>query len=170
MLYQNAIYAAGGKNVTPMSLAKGYAKAKQSAMFWVFKDIYEQGIKSADIQLVERMDPTAMFDKNFGKSSSRSKLKDLADLSYAYDFRRTMELEAALEMFWGMMYNKYIPQAGSSEDIAYADAWETDDRGILKLKDGIDPTYDYKKVEHEYKRGETFESIAKRYNIYVDIV
>jgi len=170
MLYQNAIYAAGGKNVTPMSLAKGYAKAKQSAMFWVFKDVYEQGIKSADIQLVERMDPTAMFGKNFGKSSSRSKLKDLADLTYAYDFRRTMELEAALEMFWGMMYNKYIPQAGSSEDIAYADAWETDDRGILKLKDGIDPTYDYKKVEHEYKLGDTFENIAKRYNITAEQV
>jgi hypothetical protein len=170
MLYQNAIYAAGGKNVTPLSLAKGYAKAKQSAMYWVFKDVYEQGIKSADIQLVERMDPTAMFDKNFGKSSSRSKLKDLADLSYAYDFRRTMELEAALEMFWGMMYNKYIPQAGSSEDIAYADAWETDDRGILKLKDGIDPTYNYKKVEHEYKRGDTFENIGKRYNITADEV
>jgi hypothetical protein len=111
------------------------------------------------------MDPTAMFDKNFGKASSRSKLKDLADLTYAYDFRRTMELEASLEMFWGMMYNKYIPQAGSSEDIAYADAWETDDKGILKLKEGIDPAYDYKKVDHEYKRGDTFESIAERYNI-----
>jgi len=170
MLYQNAIYASGGKNVTPLSLAKGYAKAKQSAMYWVFKDIYEQGIKSADIQLIERMDPTAMFGKNFGKSSSRSKLKDLADLTYAYDFRRTMELEAAMEMFWGIMYNKYIPQAGSSEDITYADAWETDDKGILKLKDGIDPAYDYKKVDHEYKFGDTFESIGKRYNITAEQV
>lgn len=170
MLYQNAIYAAGGKNVTPASLAKGYAKAKQSAMYWVFKDIYEQGVKSADIQLIERMDPTSMFGKNFGKSSSRSKLKDLADLSYAYDFRRTMELEAALEIFWGMMYNKYIPQAGSSEDISYANAWETDDKGFLKLKDGIDPTYNYKKVEHDYKLGDTFESIGKKYNITGDEV
>jgi hypothetical protein len=165
MLYQNAVYAAGGKNVTPTSLAKGYAKAKQSAMYWVFKDVYEQGVKSPDVQLIERMDPTAMFEKNFGKSSSRSKLKDLADLTYAYDFRRTMELEAALEIFWGIMYNKYIPQAGSAEDISYAEAWETDDKGILKLKDGIDPAYDYKKVEHEYKLGDTFDNIAKRYNI-----
>lgn len=170
MLYQNAIYAAGGKNVTPASLAKGYVKAKQSAIYWVFRDIYNQGIKSADIQLIERMDPTAMFGKNFGKSSSRSKLKDLADLTYAYDFRRTMELEASLEIFWGIMYNKYIPQAGSSENIAYADAWETDDKGILKLKEGIDPAYDYKKVDHEYKLGDTFESIGKRYNITAEQV
>ena len=165
-LYQNSILAAGGRFVTPVSLAKGKLKAKQSATYWVFKDVYEKGIKTPDIQLVERFDPALRTHEEFGKSSSRSVFKDLSDMTYAFDFRRTMELEASMELFWGVMYNKYVDQNG--ESIPYAEAWTSDEDGKLILKEGIDPNYSFDEVFHSFKLGETLESIAKKYNISVE--
>lgn len=168
MLYQNAIYAAGGKNITIASLAKGKLKAKESAMYWVFKDAYAKGMKTQDIQLIERFDIALRTEKDFGKSSSRSIAKDLSDMTYMFDFRRTMELEASMELFWGAMYNKYIDQVqedGTPTSIPYADAWTTDSNGVLQLKEGIDPNYGFREVIHTYAQGETLSEIAKRYNI-----
>jgi hypothetical protein len=163
MLYQNAIQASGGKYVTVTSLAKGKAKAKESAMYWVFKDIYAKGMKTQDIQLIERFDPALRAEQEFGKSSSRSIAKDVLDMTYAYDFRKTMELEASMELFWGVMYNKYVDQNGVS--ISYADAWTTDSEGRLQLKEGIDPNFGFREVKHTYTAGETLADIAKQYNI-----
>lgn len=168
MLYQNMIYAAGGKNITIASLAKGKLKAKESAMYWVFKDAYAKGMKTQDIQLIERFDPSLRTEKDFGKSSSRSIAKDLSDMTYMFDFRRTMEFEATMELFWGAMYNKYIDQVhddGSITSITYADAWTTDSDGVLQLKEGIDPNYGFREVNHIYTSGETLSGIAKKYNI-----
>ena len=168
MLYQNAIYAAGGKNITVASLAKGKLKAKESAMYWVFKDAYAKGMKTQDIQLIERFDIALRTEKDFGKSSSRSIAKDLSDMTYMFDFRRTMELEASMELFWGAMYNKYIDQVqedGTPTSIPYADAWTTDSNGVLQLKEGIDPNYGFREVIHTYAQGEALSEIAKRYNI-----
>ncbi len=165
-LYQNSIMAAGGRFVTPTSLAKGKLKAKQTATYWVFKDVYEKGIKTPDIQLVERFDPSLRTESEFGKSASRSIAKDLSDMTYAFDFRRTMEFEASMELFWGVMYNKYVNQNG--ESIPYADAWTSDAEGRLVLKEGIDPNFSFDEVFHRYTAGETLDSIAKKYNISVE--
>jgi hypothetical protein len=168
MLYQNMIYAAGGKNVTVSSLAKGKLKAKESAMYWVFKDAYAKGMKTQDIQLIERFDPSLKTEKDFGQSSSRSIAKDLSDMTYMFDFRRTMELEASMELFWGVMYNKYIDQVqpdGTVKSISYADAWTTDSNGVLQLKEGIDPNLGFREVKHTYMGGETLSEIAKKYTI-----
>jgi hypothetical protein len=165
-LYQNSIMAAGGRFVTPTSLAKGKLKAKQTATYWVFKDVYEKGIKTPDIQLVERFDPSLRTESEFGKSASRSIAKDLSDMTYAFDFRRTMEFEASMELFWGVMYNKYVDQNG--ESIPYADAWTSDAEGRLVLKEGIDPNFSFDEVFHRYTAGETLDSIAKKYNISVE--
>jgi len=165
-LYQNSIMAAGGRFVTPTSLAKGKLKAKQTATYWVFKDVYEKGIKTPDIQLVERFDPSLRTESEFGKSASRSIAKDLLDMTYAFDFRRTMEFEASMELFWGVMYNKYVNQNG--ESIPYADAWTSDAEGRLVLKEGIDPNFSFDEVFHRYTAGETLDSIAKKYNISVE--
>lgn len=168
MLYQNAVFAAGGRYVTPTSLAKGKLKAKETAMYWVFKDIYERGMKTQDVQLIERFDPALRTEQEFGRSSSRSIAKDLSDMTYAYDFRKTAELEATMELFWGIMYNKYVDQVqpdGSKVPITYADAWTTDDKGKLTLKEGIDPNYDFNDVTHIFTAGETLASIAQKYGI-----
>jgi LysM repeat protein len=168
MLYQNMIYAAGGKNVSISSLAKGKLKAKESAMYWVFKDAYAKGMKTQDIQLIERFDPSLRTEQDFGKSSSRSIAKDLSDMTYMFDFRRTMEFEASMELFWGVMYNKYVDQVqpdGSVKSISYADAWTTDSDGVLQLKEGIDPNFGFREIKHAYTQGETLSEIAKKYNI-----
>ena len=168
MLYQNAVFAAGGRYVTPSSLAKGKLKAKETAMYWVFKDIYEKGMKTPDVQLIERFDPALRTEQEFGRSSSRSIAKDLSDMTYAYDFRKTAELEATMELFWGIMYNKYVDQVqpdGSKVAITYADAWTTDAEGRLTLKEGIDPNYNFNDVTHIFTAGETLASIAQKYGI-----
>jgi hypothetical protein len=166
MLYQNVILASGGKHLTLASLAKGKLKAKESAAYWIFKDVYAKGMKTQDIQLIERFDPALRTRSEFGRSSSRSIAKDISDMTYAFDFRRTMEYEASMELFWGVMYNKYVDQNGVS--IPYAEAWTTDAQGILQLKDGIDPNYGFREVNHVYTGGETLDSIAKKYNISVE--
>jgi len=168
MLYQNAIQASGGKYVTVTSLAKGKLKAKESAMYWVFKDIYARGMKTQDVQLLERFDPALRTEQEFGRSSSRSIAKDVLDMTYAYDFRKTLELEASMELFWGIMYNKYVDQVqpdGTKQSISYADAWTTDSEGRLQLKEGIDPNFGFRDVKHTYMAGDTLASIAKQYNI-----
>ena len=166
MLYQNMILASGGKHLTLTSLAKGKLKAKESAAYWIFKDVYAKGMKTQDIQLIERFDPALRARSEFGKSSSRSIAKDLSDMTYAFDFRRTMEYEASMELFWGVMYNKYVDQNGVS--IPYAEAWTTDAQGILQLKEGIDPNFGFREINHVFMGGETLESIAKKYNISVE--
>lgn len=168
MLYQNAIYASGGKHITVASLAKGKLKAKESAMYWVFKDAYAKGMKTQDIQLIERFDTALRTEKEFGKSSSRSIAKDLSDMTYMFDFRRTMEFEATMELFWGAMYNKYVDQVqddGTVKSISYADAWTTDSEGVLQLKEGIDPNFGFREVLHTFTAGQTLSEIAKLYNI-----
>jgi soluble cytochrome b562 len=166
MLYQNMILASGGKYLTVASLAKGKLKAKESAAYWIFKDVYAKGMKTQDIQLIERFDPALRTRTEFGRSSSRSIAKDVLDMTYAFDFRRTMEYEASMELFWGVMYNQYVDQNGVS--IPYAEAWTTDAQGILQLKDGIDPNYGFREVNHVFTGGETLDSIAKKYNISVE--
>ena len=168
MLYQNAIYASGGKHITLASLAKGKLKAKESAMYWVFKDAYAKGMKTQDIQLIERFDTALRTGKEFGKSSSRSIAKDLSDMTYMFDFRKTMDYEATMELFWGAMYNKYVDQVqpdGSVKSITYADAWTTDADGVLQLKEGIDPNFGFREVLHTFTAGQTLSEIAKLYNI-----
>ena len=166
MLYQNMILASGGKHLTLTSLAKGKLKAKESAAYWIFKDVYTKGMKTQDIQLIERFDPALRARSEFGRSSSRSIAKDISDMTYAFDFRRTMEYEASMELFWGVMYNKYVDQNGVS--IPYAEAWTTDAQGILQLKEGIDPNFGFREINHVFMGGETLDSIAKKYNISVE--
>ena len=52
---------------------------------------------------------------------------------------------------------------GKTAKIKYADAWELDNEGYIKLKDGIDPEYSNQSIYHTYIEGETLDAIAKRY-------
>ena len=58
--------------------------------------------------------------------------------------RKLMELEATLQLSYGIMHNIYLDQTlpdGSVKKIDYGNAWELKN-GKIKLKEGIDKTYD----------------------------
>lgn len=169
MVFQAMIETAGGKYITPKSYALGKYRAFTATMQLMTKGIYTYGPKSLDLQIMERFDPiTGKTGKDFGKAGSRSFLKDMLDMSWMFDARKLAEVEAGLEVFWGMMYNKYIDQTGANgavTKIRYADAFELGDDGLVKLKDGIDPEWGIRPVTHTVVVGQTVDTIAKLYNI-----
>ena len=173
MIFQSLVESAGGKFVTPMTLAKGRAKSFTTIVELSGKGIYEKGPKSLDLQIMEYFDPvTGKTKKDFGKSSSRTFMKDMMDFSFLYDFRRLAEVEASLQVFWGMMYHKKVTQIqadGSEKQIDYAEAFELDpDTKQIKLKEGIDPEFAPYDVDHTFTEGDTMSSIAKKYGITED--
>jgi LysM repeat protein len=124
------------------------------------------------MQMMEYFDPiTGKSKKDFSKSGSRTFLSDMLDMTWMYDARKLAEVEAGLQLFWGMMYNKYIDQVdenGNVNKIPYANAFETGEDGIAKLKPGIDPEYSMHKIEHTFAVGDSLESIAKQYKVSVE--
>jgi len=169
MVFQALIETAGGKYITPKSYALGKFKAFNCTVQLMTKGIYTYGPKSLDLQMMERFDPiTGKTGKDFGKAGSRSFLKDMLDMSWMFDPRKLAEVEAGLEVFWGMMYNKYIDQTDASgrvTKIRYADAFELDKDGLIKLKDGIDPEWAVRPLTHTAVAGQTVESVAKLYGL-----
>lgn len=172
MLFQSLIESAGAEYITPKSLALGKYRAYTSTIQLMTKGIYTHGPKSLDIQMMEYFDPiTGKTKKDFSKSASRTFIKDMMDMTWMYDPRKLMEVEAGLEVFWGMMYNKYIDQkdsAGNTIKIRYSDAFELDDKGMMKLKDGIDPEWGIEPIRHVFSVGDSIDSIAKKYNTTVE--
>ena len=172
IVIQNSIEAAAGTYYNPMSFAKGRAWSA-TAMIEMQRDIYAVGPKGLKMQLIERFDPIpGKTAKDFGKSSSRTFIKDFFDGSWMYDPRRFMEVEGSLQVFGGMMYFQKVDQKqpdGTIKKIDYIDAWEIDqDTKQLKLKEGIDLEWSFEPIEHTFVQGDTFESLAKRYNVTVE--
>jgi len=175
MRFQSIIEAAAGKYMTGKSYAQGLIKSKETMlqlMGVTQEGIYTRGPKGLLVQMMEYFDPTTgKTEQDFSKSASRTILKDMVDRSFIYDYRRFGDLSAALELYWGVMYNTYVDQVqsdGSTKKIAYASAFEKGPDGILKLKDGIDLSWDVKPTNHTYKLGESLDDIAKKYNVTVD--
>jgi len=168
---QNSIEAAAKTYYNPMAFAKGRAWSA-TAMIEMQKDIYAKGPKGLKMQLIENFSPIPDKTKqDFGKSSSRTFIKDFFDGSWMYDPRRFMDVEASLQIFGGMMYFQKVEQKqpdGTVKQIDYIDAFELDADRKLKLKDGIDPEWAPNPIEHTFTEGETFETLAKKYNMTVD--
>jgi len=172
MLFNAMVETAGMQYITPKSAAQGKYRAFTSAIYLMSKGIYTYGPKALDMQMMEYFDPiTGKTKKDFSKSGSRTFLSDMLDMTWMYDARKLAEVEAGLQLFWGMMYNKYIDQVdenGNVNKIPYANAFETGEDGIAKLKAGIDPEYSMHKIEHTFAVGDSLDSIAKQYNISVE--
>jgi LysM repeat protein len=69
------------------------------------------------------------------------------------------------------MYGQKVDQIlsdGTKKSMRYADAWEKDANGIIRLKQGVHPGWNNLAVYHEYTKGETLEEIAKKYYIPVE--
>ena len=170
-LAQNVIEGAGGEFVTLKDLANARAWAFNTMIKWAAKDIYAQGVPSVSAQIIENFDAVFKTENQMGQSVSRSLFRDLMNGSWTTDFRKSAEMEAALQLFGGFMKHQKVEQRTSDGKVIYLDyldAWETDANGIIKLKEGIDPDYGTKAIDHIYTKGETLDDIAKMYNTTVE--
>jgi hypothetical protein len=171
MMFQSMIESTAGKYVTPKSLAEGRIWSAKAVTELISSGVYSRGPKSLNLQMMEHFDPiTGKTRKDFGKSSSRTFMKDFMDATWMYDFRRLADLEAGLQVFGGMMNKKYVDQTlsdGSVRPVKYIKAFELNEDQQMVLKEGIDPEWGINKVRHVYNEGDTWESIAKQYYVPV---
>ena len=137
--FQSLIHSAGGTDMTLASLAQGEGWAFKYMSKLSFGDAYSKGKFSLEHQIGEVFDPMQNVKDKFGKSISRTLLKDLASGSFLYSFRKWSEIQAGMQAFGGMMYKKLIPMGDKM--IPYMDAWELNKNGKIQLKAGIDPKY-----------------------------
>lgn len=169
MIFQSHIEAAGGQYVDFKSLTQGRARSLKNIWELSSKGIYNIADRPLDVMVMESFDPMpGKTEKDFGKNASRSMMKDFFDMTWLYDFRRLAEVEASLQVFWGMMYKKEIEQLlpnGEVKIIKYADAWTKNDKGELVLKEGINPEYGNIPINDVVNQSDTVESIAKKYNM-----
>ena len=172
MILQSMIEASGGKYINARSLAQGRGWSTKAVGTLMTTGIYSRGPKSLDLQIMENFDPiTGKTKKDFGKSSSRTFMKDFMDGTWMYDFRRLTDLEAGLQVFGGMMYRKHVSQIqkdGSQKLIPYMNAFELNAEKQMVLKEGIDPSYGTEHVKHAFEKEDTWESLAKKYNVTVE--
>ena len=85
--------------------------------------------------------------------------------------RKFGEMQVAMSLFGSFMYGQKVDQIlkdGTKKPLRYLDAWEKDAEGIIRLKEGVHPGWSNLPVFHEYVKGETLESIAKKYSIPVE--
>jgi len=172
MLFQTMVEATAGEYINNKSLAQGRLWSYQATVELTTKGIYTKGPKSLNMQLMENFDPiTGKTSNDFGKSTSRTFMKDFFDGTWMFDSRRLMEAQEGLSLFGAMMNHKMIDQVqadGSVKKIKYIDAFELNADKQMVLKKGINPEYGPEKIEYVIKDGDTLESIAKEYNITVE--
>ena len=169
-IMQNIIESTGGEYVSLQSYFTAQPWVKKTMIEWATTGIYTRGGQSLSVQLLQRFDPFFKAKQEHGRSITRTMTKDLLDGSWMYDFRKFGEMEAALQLFGGFMHHKYLEMKTASGvvPIRYIDAWELDENGIIKLKDGIDPEWGNREITHNYIPGETLQEIADRYFISVE--
>ncbi len=174
MKFQSMIEASGGKYVNHISLQKGNAWAYKAMGELSFTGaLYKKGTKSHNLQLIDVFDPIqGRFEEKFATEFSRTGLEDAASFSWLYSPRKWVEIQAGIQLFGGMMYKKKVKQTlpdGTTKEIPYIDAFETID-GQIKLKEGIDIRYNIKPTVHEVSLTDTVESLAKKYNVSIDVI
>jgi len=171
-IVQNAIEAAGGKNITLYSLAVGSRMAHQQ-MVRMQGQRYEKGLPSLQTQMMLNFDPgQSYFNQNFGKTQSRGFISDVTSLSFFMSPRKFLERQSVLELFFGMMHHKIIERTtsdGKKINIRYIDAWELDASGKMKLKDGVDKKYDLGGTEYAKFKTLMQNAANKLYGAYADI-
>ena len=172
MDFQKFIYTSGGKYISWSSMARGTITSAKTVMEYAATGAYNRGIKSLNLQVMD------VFDMSPGKaesdsvnSATRTAVKDLLNGAWLYSDRKLTELQGSLDLGFGMLEFQTVDQMqpdGSVKPIRYAEAFETDKEGLLKLKDGINPEWGIKPIKHTIEATDTLESIAKKYSLSVD--
>jgi LysM repeat protein/predicted GNAT family acetyltransferase/ribosomal protein L18E len=165
---QTLIEGAGGEFITLKDIALATPWATKAMLEWTTKGIYQIGPGAVSTQLVQVFDPVFKMEDEFGKSITRSLYKDLVNGEWMFMHRKFGEMEVAMKLFGSFLHGQKIDMVGAdgkSTLIRYADAWEKDAEGILQLRKGIHPGWDYKSIYHTYTKGESLQDIADRYGI-----
>jgi len=169
MDFQKFIYTAGGKHISWSSMARGTVTSVKTVMEYAATGAYAKGVKSLNLQVMDAFDMSpGKAEKNSTDSASRTAVKDLLNASWLYSDRKLTELQGALDLGFSILEFQTVDQVqpdGSVKQIRYAEAFETDKEGLLKLKDGINPEWGINNTNHTIEAGDTIESIAKKYNM-----
>jgi LysM repeat protein len=168
---QLIIEGAGAEFITLRDIALATPWATKAMLDWTSKDIYATGPGTLSGQLIQIFDPTFKSVDEFGRSVTRSMVKDLVNMEWMYMHRKFGEMEVAMKLFGSFMHGQKIDQVlsdGTVKSIRYIDAWELDSNGVAKLKPGVHPGWNNVPVYHTYVKGETIEELAKRYHMEPD--
>ena len=157
--FQSMIHAAGGTDIKARSLVKGDAWSLKYMTKLSFGDAYAKGKKSLEHQIGEIFNPLQNLEEKFGRSISRTGLKDAVSLEWTTNFRKWTEMQAGMQTFGGMMYKKKV-KMGDNE-IDYMDAWELVN-GNVQLKKGIDVRYAQSPTKYTVQEGETMADVAAK--------
>jgi len=168
MKFQSMIEASAGTYVNHKSLQKGNLWSYKAMSNLSFSgQLYQKGALSHDLQIMEIFDfMQDRFIDKFSKGKSRTILKDITEMSWLYSPRKWVELQATMQLGAGMLYHKKvkIKVGNETQEIDYIDAFETVD-GRIRLKEGVDVRYAPEAAVHVIQRGDSAQSIAKKYNI-----
>jgi LysM repeat protein len=88
-----------------------------------------------------------------------------------YSDRKLTEIQGSLDLGFSLLEFQTVDQIqpdGSTKQIYYYQAFELDDKNLVKLKDGINPEWGVTKVNHTIVKGDTLESLAKKYHMSVE--
>jgi len=168
---QTLIESSGGEFITSKDFALSAPWSTKALLEWTSKSIYQKEAPALSSQLIQLFDVSFKTKDNLGKSVYRSLWKDLANGEWMMMHRKFGEMDVAMKLFGSFMFGQKVEMEmanGKKDTIRYIDAWETDENGIAKLKEGVHPSWNYQEVFHEYQKGETLDEIAKKYNITVD--
>ena len=168
---QLIIEGAGAEFINLKDIALARPWAEKAMLEWSTKGIYQTGPGAISTQLIQIFDPNFKSKDEFGREVERSMVKDLANMEWMYMHRKFGEMQVAVSLFGAFMYGQKVDQIlsdGTKKSMRYADAWEKDANGIIRLKQGVHPGWNNLAVYHEYTKGETLEEIAKKYYIPVE--
>jgi hypothetical protein len=169
MDFQKIVYVSGGKHISWSSMARGTVTSAKTVLEYAATGAYAKGKKSLNLQLMDNFDMSpGKTGSDMGKSTTRTAVKDLLDAAWLYSDRKLTELQGALDIGFSLLEFQTIEQTqpdGSKKEIRYADAFETDADGVIKLKEGIDLEWGMKYIDHVIEAGDTIESIAKKYSM-----
>ena len=174
MKFQAMLEGVAGANVSIPNLTKGNVLAYKAMSELSFSgELYNRGTRSFLMQMIDQFDMNqGKTEEKFGQHISRSVLKDVASMSWLYSPRKWVEMQANLQLTFGLLYHTKVKQRqedGSEKEIDYVDAFEMVD-GLIKLKPGIDVRYGFHPTEHVVTVNDTLESIAEKYNTDIETI
>jgi hypothetical protein len=143
ILWQMNVEAIAGEYFDYKSMGKGKLASKIAMKEWA-TSIWGGKYNSVYTQMIMRFDPTqGKAEEALVSNFSRTFARDLASVSWVYSPRKFMEMEGGLQLFFSMMHHVKIEHKNGGK-IDYAEAWELDEKGRLKLKEGFDEAYGIK--------------------------
>jgi len=166
-LFQGVTEAVAGKYINFTDLGLGIMWAIKASTKRSF-ELYDTDTKSLDVQLIESSDMIASTaESSLERSMSRTVGRDaIGIIGVMMQFRKfteslsTIALAAAYKNH--IKLTQHMPD-GTKKQVSYLEAWELDKNGKIKLKDGIDPEYGNRPVEHTVILGDTVEKLAEQY-------